>query len=154
MWKMAWNGFLDSPLVGKGYGWLLSVVVGSDVQELPASIIHNSLLHILACGGLIGFLPLVAVIVVYFRLCLKEMRRGLGQRKRLIAACAMGIAINFFFAASANVILETVSIALVGWLLLAVALRLAQAGEPELDEMFGSAPPVRLSLRPRPRLPR
>lgn len=151
MWKIGWNGFLENPILGKGYGWLVTIRSGSGAEEtLPAAIIHNSLLHILACGGLVGFLPLVGVITGYFSLCFKQMRRGLGQRKRLIAACAMGIAMNFFFAASANVILETVSIALVGWLMLAVTLRLAQASEEELDVLFGSTPaPLPTPVRPK-----
>lgn len=134
LWKQAFQGFLESPLVGKGYGWSMSVLVAEGQGDYPAAIVHNSYIHILACSGLVGFIPLVAFIVGFFLVCAREQRRaGDSDTKRLFAAAAMSIGLNILLTATTNVGFETVNSGIIGWLMLAVAVRLATADATELE---------------------
>ena len=138
MWGLAWNGFVESPVLGKGYGWLVPVVAtwrawSEEGAEMPAAVIHNSFLHVLACNGLLGFLPLLAIVFGYFGLCWRELRKSRTTRKKLFCAWAIGIGAMFFFASSANVTLETVNSGIIGWLMLAIGARVARATDEELE---------------------
>jgi len=54
LWKMSWQMFLDSPLVGHGLGYFSHIgFVGS----------HNIILYSLASGGLFGILPLFIIFI-------------------------------------------------------------------------------------------
>lgn len=138
MWREAWRGFLSSPIYGKGYGWQLPVWTAwsHTDEDMPAAIIHNSYLHVLACSGLLGFAPLVAFVVGFFQLCWRQFRRSATPTKRLFTAVATGIGINFFLTAVTNVAFEIASIGLMGWLLIALAVRLAQASDEDLATLI------------------
>lgn len=66
-WSMAFNDFLDSPLVGIGLGSFGDYVTIPGIGVIKESE-HNLLLEILAEVGLIGF----CIFSIYFVLCLKS----------------------------------------------------------------------------------
>jgi len=137
LWGLAIKGFFDSPIIGKGYGWTIPVWTKKSMFEehRPAAIMHNSFLHILACGGIIGIFPLILIVSKFIKMSVREFRESNGE-KRFWIACAMSIALNFFLTASTNVGFETVSGAVTGWLLFAVAVRFVQAPEDDFKRLI------------------
>ena len=103
---------------------------------MPSSTIHNSFLHVLASGGLIGFIPLVLIVVRFFLLCARQYRQRELPEHRLWPACAASIGLNFFLTAFTNVGFEQVNSGLAGWLLLALAVRMATTPGEELNEVI------------------
>lgn len=141
LWSRAFQGFLESPIFGKGYGWQLHVQRRGPLGEMaPAAVIHNSYLHVLACGGLIAAIPMV----IFVGSCLLALwRRWCTARdfpQAVFAACGFGIGINFFFMCAANVGMEIVSPAALGWWLVAVGIHMANA-RPEDIALWVSARP-------------
>ena len=136
LWGMAWDGFMENPLLGKGYGWLLPIRSGDILENnMPASNVHNSYMHILACSGLLGFVPLLVLVIRFFRIVGHEMRTSTSRIKRIWAAAALGVGLNALVTPLTNVTLENLSAILV-WVLVALALRLALASEKELQTVI------------------
>jgi O-antigen ligase len=133
MWRLAWNGFCESPLLGKGYGWRIPITIGGPItEETPASNIHNSYLHTLACGGLLGFGTLLAVVLRFFYVAGRQIQASTTRVKRIWTGAACSIGLNFFCTALTNVTFESVLSGITGWVLVALALRVALASEEEI----------------------
>ena len=136
LWGMAWDGFMENPLLGKGYGWLLPIRSGDILENnMPASNVHNSYMHILACSGLLGFVPLLVLIGRFFRIVGHQMRTSPTVNKRIWAAAAFSMGLNAFCTPLTNVTLENLSGILV-WVFTALALRLALSSEKELQTVI------------------
>jgi len=77
MWKQAWNGILESPIIGKGFGpltvkthpWGKPAV--DEVTKTPISGPHNSFLTVIFRVGFFGFilflLPIVFILQNFIR---------------------------------------------------------------------------------------
>jgi O-antigen ligase len=132
LWQYAWRGFLTNPLLGKGYGWLLPIRAGGLMEiDYPASNVHNSYIHVLACSGLLGFIPLIVVVVRFFALISKAFLTNTSPFKRVWIAAACSVGLNAFWTPITNVTLENLSGILV-WVLIALAVRITLASEKEL----------------------
>ena len=91
-WKLAWQIFRQSPLLGVGYGNYGYVAVrqfgwnpfSTDVEVYPSP--HNSYLDIVTQGGLIAFLPYLAVFAFSFLRRLQLRRHALARRAHRTAS--------------------------------------------------------------------
>lgn len=62
-WKESFLHFLANPLIGIGFGQEITFPVAGALLTMPARELHNSLYAILLQMGIIGFLPLLFIII-------------------------------------------------------------------------------------------
>jgi O-antigen ligase len=131
MWRRAFMGFLEAPVFGKGYGWRIYVKRDYN-EEAPAAVIHNSYLHTLVCGGVVGAIPLAWLVGGCLLELWRRWRHAEPGLPRLLAAACFSAALNFFLMAVTNVGFEIVVPAAVGWVLVAMAIQVSRLGNAEL----------------------
>ncbi len=78
-WQSAWQGFLDKPITGVGYGnysptfdkYFDSEFYSYIPNETRFDRVHNNLLEVLVTTGLLGILPYIALLLTFFIYWLK-----------------------------------------------------------------------------------
>jgi O-antigen ligase len=120
-WKEAWRRFQEYPPAGEGFGVPFNFEVW-DNDPRP----HNTFLTVLYKMGLLGLLPLLALLTYFFWLCLRAIRgnsanRGVSYLQSLVLAqvclCVWG---------GADAMLESPYLASIFWLGMGVGLRMIQ----------------------------
>ena len=110
-WAEAYRRFDESPIVGEGYG-IPFVFALADNDPRP----HNTYLTVLYKMGIVGFIPLVAILFEYYRRSL----RGLYQLRELQRSTwlLLLISIQFSFCAygALNLLLESPFLACLFWI--------------------------------------
>jgi len=94
LWREAWSIFLQSPLLGAGFGqfaWQhFELGVLGDKGQLPYNYAHNIVMHLLAETGLTGALIVLAGVVVWLA-GLKRLETGLHGWWLLALLAVLGI---------------------------------------------------------------
>jgi O-antigen ligase/tetratricopeptide (TPR) repeat protein len=129
-WQAAFNGFLDSPVIGQGFG-TYSIVMprfrSPDYWMVQSEDIvphtHNEFLEILSDTGLIGFGLFLAIIILYFIRVRRIYHLVQHDEKLLALGCAMGIA-SCLVDNLANLNLRTVPVMLLFWIILGLTVLL------------------------------
>jgi O-antigen ligase len=101
-WKEAWSRFEKAPLTGEGFG-VPFVFDLADVDVRP----HNTFLTVLYKMGLIGFSPLLALLVCFFWHCLRAVRRNLNYKRVGWLQIMLLAQMAFCLYGSANLLLES-----------------------------------------------
>ncbi len=118
-WLEALNRFSQQPAVGEGYG-IQFVFELADTDPRP----HNTYLTVLYKMGLLGFLPLLGILISFHWRGWKSLKEFPGKREGLllysllIGQCAMSV---FGFL---NLLLESPFLASIFWLTLGVGMRM------------------------------
>lgn len=82
MWKMAWTGWKDHPLLGVGIGGIpesiskTTTVTNSQVEMKTVTMIHSTYLQALAETGVVGFTLLMAFVVSFFVSAFRSVREN------------------------------------------------------------------------------
>jgi O-antigen ligase len=110
-WAEAYRRFDESPIVGEGYG-IPFVFALADNDPRP----HNTYLTVLYKMGIVGFLPLAAILFEYYR----RSMRGLYQLRNLQRSTwlLLVLSIQFSFCAygALNLLLESPFLASLFWI--------------------------------------
>jgi len=124
LWGLLVNGFLDSPIVGHGFGANLPAFVFRGVRfgfdPSVALGAHNSYLFVLFKEGLIGATLLLGYIVSLFRLAVRRMATAHADDIWLAGAAMGGFVFVALFAAF-NVVLEGPYMGIFFWVYPALA---------------------------------
>lgn len=121
LWRQAWAGFLEHPVVGRGFG---NHMMETQLNGLPAVVDgrwisgpHNSYLAILNRLGVVGFLFFVGLVTVVVWHCRWRQLDNLGWV--LVAAL-----LNVHFFSLFNVCLENPQSGIWYWLFLGMSLKI------------------------------
>ena len=68
IWEKAFDGFTENPFIGKGWGWY---------KEQNGSGSHNIYLQLLCECGIIGAMIVVSVLLYYYRMCHKIVKKAI-----------------------------------------------------------------------------
>jgi O-antigen ligase len=95
MWRTGWRMFLERPLTGMGEGEMWTMYRGyvPDAPDDEGGHLHNSYIHALATGGIVGFAALMALLFGVARLEWHAWRTG-GGVTRSVALGAMAVFIG------------------------------------------------------------
>lgn len=74
--EVAWSKFLESPIIGKGYGYLENLFIKKQGNVLWGDFMHNAYLEVLVKTGIFGFLTYGCGVVGYCLKQRKEMKRS------------------------------------------------------------------------------
>ncbi|MDQ2070113.1 O-antigen ligase family protein [Natronospira bacteriovora] len=141
MWRLAWQAFLERPLLGHGTGTFGNYLIAQaeaglgDHRITPYSHAHSEYFEALATRGILGFL---ALLLLLGGLLYVSLRPGPGQPKRgghdglPFAAAWMALCGTFLTEAGLSMNLVAVSVAL----LMAMALYLGGHGRQPTDWCF------------------
>ena len=122
-WKEAWKRFEEYPLAGEGYGIPFAFeLLLFDNDPRP----HNTFLTVLYKMGLIGFLPLLALLVYFFWTTLGVAYRN-PENPRVAWLWIVVLAqVAFCFYGTANLLLESPFLASLFWVLMGLGLQMAR----------------------------
>jgi O-antigen ligase len=120
-WKEAWRRFERNPLVGEGFG-VPFVFELADVDVRP----HNTFLTVLYKMGVIGFLPLLGLLVYFFWLVARAVRRNLEIRRVAFLQIAFLAQGAFCCFGAANLMLESPFLASLFWAVMGLGLRMIE----------------------------
>jgi O-antigen ligase len=122
-WKEAWSRFEEYPLAGEGYGIPFAFdVLLFDNDPRP----HNTFLTVLYKMGLIGFLPLLALLAYFFWSAIGAACRNLENPRVAWLWIVILALVAFCFYGSANLLLESPFLASLFWVLIGLGLRMAR----------------------------
>jgi O-antigen ligase len=122
-WKEAWRRFAEYPLAGEGFGIpFVFEMLTFDNDPRP----HNTFLTVLYKMGLIGFLPLLLLLVYFFWRTVGAAYRNLENPHVPWLWIAVLALVAFCFYGSANLLLESPFLASLFWVLLGLGLRMAR----------------------------
>jgi O-antigen ligase len=118
-WKEAWRRFKEYPPAGEGFGIPFKFDIW-DNDPRP----HNTFLTVLYKMGLIGFLPLLAILASFFSLGLKAIHRNSPTRSVALLQVAVLSQISFCVYAGGSYLLESPYLASLFWAGMGVGLRM------------------------------
>lgn len=118
-WKEAWSRFEKAPLTGEGFG-VPFVFELADVDVRP----HNTFLTVLYKMGIIGFSPLLALLVCFFWHGLRAVRRNLNNKRVGWLQIMLLAQMAFCLYGSANLLLESPFLASLFWAAIGLTLRM------------------------------
>jgi O-antigen ligase len=122
-WKEAWRRFEEYPLAGEGYGIPFAFeLLLFDNDPRP----HNTFLTVLYKMGLIGFLPLLALVAYFFWSAIGAACRNLENPRVAWLWIVVLAVVAFCFYGSANLLLESPFLASLFWVLMGLGLRMAR----------------------------
>ena len=122
-WKEAWRRFEEYPLAGEGYGIpFVFEMLPIDNDPRP----HNTFLTVLYKMGLIGFLPLLLLLVHFFWSVGGAARRNLENPRVAWLWIVILAMAAFCFYGSANLLLESPFLASMFWMLVGLGHRMAR----------------------------
>ena len=125
-WKEAWSRFEKAPLTGEGFG-VPFVFELADVDVRP----HNTFLTILYKMGLIGFFPLLALLICFFWHGFRAVRRNLDNRRVGWLQIMLLALVAFCLYGSANLLLESPFLASLFWVAIGLTLRIIRILDSE-----------------------
>lgn len=120
-WREAWRRFAEYPLAGEGLGIPFTFGIW-DNDPRP----HNTFLTVLYKMGLIGFLPLLLLLVYLFWRTVGAALRNLENPRVAWLWIAVLALVAFCFYGSANLLLESPFLASVFWMLVGLGFRMAR----------------------------
>lgn len=134
-WKEAWKRFEEYPLAGEGYGIpFVFDLLPLDNDPRP----HNTFLTVLYKMGLIGLLPLFALIAYFFWNTLHALHRNLQSRRTAFLWIVVLAQVAFCFYGAANLLMESPFLASLFWVLMGLGFRAARMLDLE-RALLGSA---------------
>jgi O-antigen ligase len=148
-WKEAWRRFEQYPPAGEGFGIPFNFEIW-DNDPRP----HNTFVTVLYKMGLLGFLPLFALLAYFFWLCLRAIHRNSWNRRVSFLQALLLAQVSICVWGGADSMLESPYLASLFWVGMGIALRIIQKLEierslqlvsyspPRNDEIFQSAYPV------------
>ena len=122
-WKEAWRRFEEYPLAGEGFGVPLTFE-GLPFDNDPRP--HNTFLTVLYKMGLIGFLPLVALLVYFFWSTIAAAHCNLGSRRVALLQIVVLAQLAFLLYGAANLMLESPFLAALFWATWGLGLRIVR----------------------------
>ena len=125
-WKEAWKRFEEQPLVGEGFG-VPFVFELADADVRP----HNTFLTVLYKMGLIGFLPLLGLLVCFLGLSLRAARRNLDSNLVAFLQIMLLAQAAFCLYGTANLLLESPFLASLFWAAMGIGLRMIRMLDAE-----------------------
>jgi O-antigen ligase len=120
-WKEAWRRFEQYPPAGEGFGIPFNFEIW-DNDPRP----HNTFLTVLYKMGLLGFLPLFALLVFFFRLCLQVVYRNPKNRRVLFLQTLILAQVSLCVWGGADSMLESPYLASLFWAGMGMGLRIVQ----------------------------
>ncbi|MFC1632704.1 O-antigen ligase family protein [Patescibacteria group bacterium] len=116
-WESAWNAFLENPILGNGLDAKLGIEINDFKQTIEARDVHNSFLTILVETGLIGLLPLLALIILLLTRGRRALKQATKHQGTIMALLLCLIA--FVLGANFGVYFETNMTGIFFWILAA-----------------------------------
>ena len=118
-WKEAWKRFMSYPLAGEGFGIAFTFeLLPFDNDPRP----HNTFLTVLYKMGLIGFLPLLALLTYFLWTVVRGLRRNSRNHGVALAWIVVLAEIAFCFYGAANLLLESPFLASLFWAFMGLGL--------------------------------
>jgi len=148
-WKEAQRRFEQYPAAGEGFGIPFNFEIW-DNDPRP----HNTFVTVLYKMGLLGFLPLFALLAYFFWLCLRAVHRNSGNRRVSFLQTLFLAQVSLCVWGGADSMLESPYLASLFWVGMGIGLRIVQkldygrslqivSSFPRRnDEIFQSAHPV------------
>jgi O-antigen ligase len=118
-WKEAWSRFKQDPLIGEGFGAPFAFEL-ADIDVRP----HNTFLTVLYKMGLIGFSPLLSLLVCFFWVGVRAVRRNLSHGRVGFLQITLLAQVAFCLYGSANLLLESPFLASLFWASMGLSLRM------------------------------
>jgi O-antigen ligase len=120
-WEEAWRRFEKSPLIGEGFG-VPFVFELADADVRP----HNTFLTVLYKMGVIGFLPLLGLIVSFLWFGFRAVRRNLKNSRVAFLQIMLLAQVAFCLYGAANLLLESPFLGSLFWTAMGLGLRMVQ----------------------------
>ena len=120
-WKEAWRRFEEYPPAGEGFGALFNFEIW-DNDPRP----HNTFMTVLYKTGLLGFLPFLGILVCFFWLGLRAVRRNPAKRSIHFLQIIILAQASFCMWGEANFVLESPFLASLFWIGLGAGFRMIQ----------------------------
>jgi O-antigen ligase len=122
-WKEAWKRFMSCPLAGEGFGAPFTFeLLPLDNDPRP----HNTFLTVLYKMGLIGFLPLLALLTYFLWTAVRGLRRNSRNHGVALAWIVVLAEIAFCFYGAANLLLESPFLASLFWTFMGLGLSMTR----------------------------
>jgi O-antigen ligase len=122
-WKEAWRRFEEYPLAGEGFG-VPFTFEGLPFDNDPRP--HNTFLTVLYKMGVIGFLPLLALLVYFFWSTIGAAHCNLGSRRVALLQIVVLAQLAFLLYGAANLMLESPFLAALFWATCGLGLRIVR----------------------------
>ena len=140
-YRAAWEMFKSHPFTGVGidrYGEYYRTYrdVDAALRLGPSSVAnyaHNAFLQLLATGGIILFLAYLTMIVFVALAAVKGLKKFKGNEKALFGAL---VALWFAFQIQAQVSIDQITIAAIGWVLAGAVVAIGYNSELIADKAF------------------
>jgi O-antigen ligase len=120
-WKEAWWRFQEYPPAGEGFGIPFNFDIW-DNDPRP----HNTFLTVLYKMGLLGFLPLLALLVYFFWLCVRAVHRNSENRRVSFLQTLILAQVSFCVWGGADSVLESPYLASLFWVGMGLGLSMIQ----------------------------
>ena len=120
-WKEAWRRFEQYPPAGEGFGIPFNFEIW-DNDPRP----HNTFLTVLYKMGLLGFLPLFALLVYFFWLCLQAVHRNSENRCVCFLQTLILAQVSLCVWGGADSVLESPYLASLFWVGMGIGLQAVQ----------------------------
>lgn len=122
-WKEAWKRFVSYPLAGEGFGIPFTFeLLPFDNDPRP----HNTFLTVLYKMGLIGFVPLLALLTYFLWSVMRGLCRNSKNHGVALAWIVVLAEIAFCFYGSANLLLESPFLASLFWVFMGLGLSMTR----------------------------
>jgi len=132
-WKEAWRRFEEYPTGGEGFG----IPFVFDIYDNDARP-HNTFLTVLYKMGLIGFLPLFALLAYFFWYGLRAVHRNLANRRIAFLQIVILAQLSFCVYGGASFVLESPYLAWLFWAGMGVGFRMIR--KFEFEQSLGGFP--------------
>jgi O-antigen ligase len=134
-WKEAWKRFMSYPLAGEGFGIPFTFeLLPFDNDPRP----HNTFLTFLYKMGLIGFLPLLALLTNFLWTVMRGLRRNSRNHGVALAWIVVLAEIAFCFYGAANLLLESPFLASLFWAFIGLGLSMTRLLDHERHSLEAS----------------
>src|SRR6267143_4878627 len=120
-WKEAWRRFEQYPPAGEGFGIPFNFEIW-DNDPRP----HNTFLTVLYKMGLLGFLPLLALLVYFFWLCVRAVHCNSENRRVSFLQTLILAQVSFCVWGGADSVLESPFLASLFWVGMGLGLGMIQ----------------------------
>ncbi len=120
-WKEAWWRFQEYPPAGEGFGIPFNFDIW-DNDPRP----HNTFLTVLYKMGLLGFLPLLALLAYFFGLCVRAVHRNSENHRVSFLQALILAQVSFCVWGGADSVLESPYLASLFWVGMGLGLSMIQ----------------------------
>ena len=120
-WKEAWWRFQEYPPAGEGFGIPFNFDIW-DNDPRP----HNTFLTVLYKMGLLGFLPLLALLAYFFGLCVRAVHRNSKNHRVSFLQALILAQVSFCVWGGADSVLESPYLASLFWVGMGLGLSMIQ----------------------------